>query len=141
MWKGATEAQNSATGLTATPGASSEMCCGPAWLSELVRRRRPWGTLAALGRPLPAVLYNGGSVSAAFKVAVILAAFYLGQAGGQVVAGVLLGKGSPGRPGGLLQYTGLQNATHLPHFLHYKQLPLWHCIQLPVSTATPECRW
>jgi len=76
--------------------------------------------LAALGKPIVALLFNGRPLSIAplaARVPAILECWYLGQETGHAVADVLFGDVSPG---GKLPITIPRSAGHLPAFYNYK---------------------
>jgi beta-glucosidase len=77
-------------------------------------------SMAALGKPIVALLFNGRPLSIAplaARVPAILECWYLGQETGHAVADVLFGDYSPG---GKLPITIPRSAGHLPSFYNYK---------------------
>jgi len=77
-------------------------------------------SMAALGKPIVALLFNGRPLSIAplaARVPAILECWYLGQETGHAVADVLFGDCSPG---GKLPITIPRSAGHLPSFYNYK---------------------
>lgn len=76
--------------------------------------------MAALGKPVVALLFNGRPLSIAplaERVPAILECWYLGQETGHAVADVLFGDYTPG---GKLPITIPRSAGHLPAFYNYK---------------------
>jgi beta-glucosidase len=76
--------------------------------------------MAALGKPIVALLFNGRPLSIthlAEKVPAILECWYLGQETGNAVADVLFGAFNPG---GKLAITVPRSAGHLPAFYNHK---------------------
>jgi beta-glucosidase len=76
--------------------------------------------MAALGKPIVALLFNGRPLSIAplaARVPAILECWYLGQETGHAVADVLFGDYSPG---GKLPITIPRSAGHLPAFYNHK---------------------
>jgi beta-glucosidase len=82
--------------------------------NELLRR------IAALGKPVIAVMFHGRALSfnkVAETADAILDCWYLGQESGRAVAGALFGDFSPG---GKLTVSVPRSAGHLPAFYNYK---------------------
>ena len=76
--------------------------------------------IAALGKPVVLVLFNGSAVAvnwARDHVPAIVEAWYPGQAGGEALADVLFGDYNPG---GRLPVTFYQSADQLPPFTDYR---------------------
>src|SRR5438477_122149 len=76
--------------------------------------------MAALGKPIVALLFNGRPLSIAplaARVPAILECWYLGQETGGAVADVLFGDHNPG---GKLPITIPRSAGHLPAFYNFK---------------------
>jgi beta-glucosidase len=89
-------------------------------LELLGRQNELVEALAALGKPIVALLFNGRPLSIAplaARVSAILECWYLGQETGHAVADVLFGDFSPG---GKLPITIPRSAGHLPAFYNYK---------------------
>jgi beta-glucosidase len=88
---------------------------------ELIGRQNELvNALAALGKPIIALLFNGRPLSIAplaARVPAILECWYLGQETGHAVAEVLFGDFGPG---GKLPITIPRSAGHLPAFYNYK---------------------
>jgi beta-glucosidase len=89
-------------------------------LELLGRQNELVEALAALGKPIVALLFNGRPLSIAplaARVSAILECWYLGQETGHAVADLLFGDFFPG---GKLPITIPRSAGHLPAFYNYK---------------------
>src|SRR5262249_26804617 len=88
---------------------------------ELIRRQNELvDAMAALGKPIVALLFNGRPLAIshlAAKAQAILECWYLGQETGTAVAEVLFGDTTPG---GKLPITIPRSAGHLPAFYNHK---------------------
>lgn len=76
--------------------------------------------IAALGKPVVAVMFHGRALSinkVVEKTDAILDCWYLGQESGKAIAGALFGDFSPG---GKLTVSVPRSAGHLPSFYNYK---------------------